>query len=339
MTAGPDRCAQEPGAEAPGSAGPAGAAAPTISPRSTEGTEQDRAQEELVTGLIAAARSDASLSPADQDKLVQEIASLRDRAFGSPPDAGAMAELEAMARADEIIGLDNLAKALTGIVVLTTGLFTGLGFSSGDMLRMIRDSPAVGLVFLSSAGVAVFLGTFAFGINAYRSLANFWMERIAVYSGVALGALSLVMACVGLSQGAGAGSASPVLIGSLDTTGSVPSLQLVVQTSDVPRSDHARATVWGRTDQGSWVVLAHLVTGPARDGSVDQHLSIPAVTGYVVLVAEANVSSSVGGPAAGQPPAACQISGDSGRAAPAPSPASSCLVLQGVPAAGGTGTS
>jgi hypothetical protein len=77
-----------------------------------------------------------------------------------------------MDRAAEIPSLDNAAKILTGITALVTGLFTGIGFTTGDFIRMIRDFPGKGIAFLVLASTALLIGSFAFVVNAYRSSVN-----------------------------------------------------------------------------------------------------------------------------------------------------------------------
>ena len=212
-------------------------------------------------------------------------------------------QLEAMDRATEIPSLDKAAKYLAGITVLLTGLFTGIGFSTGDFIRMTRDFQGVGIAFLILASTALLLGTFAFVINGCRSSLNLWSERIAVYLGIACAAAAFILAAWGLAQGASAGPTRPTISASFDTTSNPPVLKVSVGSSDVPRSEHLTATVWGKRD-GDWVVLGYLITGPTRDGANNANITVNNIMPYSTIVINALLSSE-DIPLASTPPKEC----------------------------------
>src|SRR5262249_9742695 len=149
----------------------------------------------------------------------------------------ALNDLQGLARGSEIPSLDNAAKALAGVTALLTGLFTGLGFATGDFVRMYRDFAPQGLAFLILSSVALLLGTFAFVINGYRSNLNLWAERIAIYLGIGCAAFAFVLAAWGLSQGASNGPTRPSISASFDQS-NPPLLTVNFVVSGVSRSQH-----------------------------------------------------------------------------------------------------
>ena len=254
---------------------------------------------EIAAGLLGAIFADSSLNMETQKSKVKDVGDLRSVALGQGGTAGqpqalgdelALSELEAMNRAAEIPSLNKAAASLAGITVLLTGLFTGIGFSTGDFIRMIRDFQGIGIAFLILASIALLLGTFAFVINAYRSSLNLWSERIAVYLGIACAATAFVLAAWGIAQGASAGPTRPTISASFDRTSNTPVLKVSVSSSDVPRSEHLTATVWGKRGNG-WIVLGDLITGPTRDGSDNANITVDNVMPYSTIVINAFLSS------------------------------------------------
>jgi hypothetical protein len=210
----------------------------------------------VAAGLLGAIAAANAANAADQSTHVQQ---LRDTVLGLPPagggaaptpdqQTGAWLELQALERGAEIPSLDNAAKALVGLTASITGLFTGIGFATGDFIRMIRDDPGAGLTFLILAGVTLLVGTFAFVVDSYKSNRNLWIERIGVYFGIVCGGAAFVVAAVGISQGASAGSTRPTITASFG--GSNPStLTVEVKSADVPRSENL-TTRFGGMPQG-----------------------------------------------------------------------------------------
>jgi len=253
---------------------------------------------EVAAGLLGAIAVEAASNAADQSKNVED---LRATVLGQTPTGGsaptpeeqaaAWLDLQALGRGAEIPSLDNAAKALVGITVAITGLFTGIGFVNGDFVRMARDFPAQGLTFLIGAGLALLLGTFAFVINAYRSNKNLWAERIAVYFGIFCSAVALIFAAWGLSQGASAGSTRPTIAAHFDSSTNPPSLSVEVKSADVPRSEGLTTTIWGST-AGTWSVLRHADTGPGHDGSIDDSIPVSDISGYDQVAIESYLASS-----------------------------------------------
>ncbi len=245
----------------------------------------------VLLGEIFADTSDTSDTSAQESK-VKNVLDLRSDALGE--DGGkaecSLLRLEAMDRATEIPSLDKAAKYLAGITVLLTGLFTGIGFSTGDFIRMTRDFQGAGIAFLILASTALLLGTFAFVINGCRSSLNLWSERIAVYLGIACAAAAFILAAWGLAQGASAGPTRPTISASFDTTSNPPVLKVSVSSSDVPRSEHLTATVWGERG-GHWVVLGYLITGPTRDGANNANITVNNIMPYSTIVINALLSS------------------------------------------------
>jgi hypothetical protein len=278
----------------------------------------------IAAGLIGSIYADSSLDATTQETKLDGVLKLRSAvlglngaaapAGGTSPDL-ALTELEAMNRAAEIPSLDNAAKILTGITALVTGLFTGIGFTTGDFIRMIRDFPGQGIAFLVLASMALLLGTFAFVINAYRSSLNLWLERAAVYAGIACAGASFILASWGLAQGASAGQTRPVISASFNTSSGTPVLDVSVSSSNVPRSEHLTATVWGDGAHG-WTVLSSLVTGPAPDGTDNASITVNNVSTYTQIQVTALLSSA-DVPTNPSPPQGCSAS-------------TSCFVLVGV---------
>jgi hypothetical protein len=279
---------------------------------------------EIAAGLIGSIYADSSLSATDQAAKIEQVSDLRSKvlglngaaapADGTSPDL-ALTELEAMDRAAEIPSLDNAAKILTGITALVTGLFTGIGFTTGDFIRMIRDFPGPGISFLILASIALLLGTFAFVVNAYRSSLNLWLERGAVYTGIACAGASFILASWGLAQGASAGQTLPVISASFNTSSATPVLNVSVNSSNVPRSEHLTATVWG-DGTGGWKVLSSLVTGPAPDGTDNASITVDNVATYSQIEVNSSLSSTDAS-VTSAPPQPCP-------------PTTSCFTLAGV---------
>src|SRR5579862_4090835 len=248
---------------------------------------------ELVAGLLGAIDVGGAADAADQR---QNVLSLGDKALGKHADGqpapsdddqtGALLQLQALARAAEIPSLDNAAKALTGVTALLTGLFTGIGFTTGDFVRMIRDSAALGFIFLVMASLALLLGTFAFVVNAYRSRMNLWAERVAVYAGIFFAGVAFICAGWWISQGAGAGATRPTIQASINTSSNgPPSLSVSVASAEVPRNEDLTTTVWGHEANG-WTVLRHEVGGPSQDGSATATISVNNVAAFDQLSVE-----------------------------------------------------
>lgn len=279
---------------------------------------------EIAAGLIGSIYADSSLSATDQAAKIEQVVGLRSKVLGlngaaAPADGTgpdlALTELEAMDRAAEIPSLDNAAKILTGITALVTGLFTGIGFTTGDFIHMIRDFPGPGISFLILASIALLLGTFAFVVNAYRSPLNLWLERGAVYTGIACAGASFILASWGLAQGASAGQTLPVITASFNTSSATPVLNVSVNSSNVPRSEHLTATVWG-DGTGGWKVLSSLVTGPAPDGTDNASITVDNVATYSQIEVSSSLSSTDAS-VTSAPPQPCP-------------PTTSCFTLTGV---------
>jgi hypothetical protein len=268
---------------------------------------------EIASGLAGAIYADTSLTADAQTAEIDAVDQLRATALGEPAAGGpppvqadvelAKSKLEARGRAAEIPSLDNAAKILTGVTALVTGLFTGIGFSSGDFVRMIRDFWLQGFIFLVAAGLALFLGTFAFVIDAYRSSTNLKWERAAVYVGIICAGVAFGMAAWGLSQGASVGPTRPTISASFNTTASPPALTVSASSADVPRSEHLTTTVWGK-DASSWVVISTLVNGPTVDGAVSTSITIDNTASYTELEATAFLTAK-NTPSSKTPPADC----------------------------------
>jgi hypothetical protein len=296
---------------------------PVQEPEKYEATDEPGAgkAKDIAAGLIGSIYVDSSLSADDQKTKIDAVIDLRSKALGpSAPADGtnpelALTELKAMNRAAEIPSLDNAAKILTGITALVTGLFTGIGFTTGDFIRMIRDFQGQGIAFLVLASLALLLGTFAFVVNAYRSSFNLWVERIAVYTGIACAGASFILASWGLAQGASAGQTRPVISASFTTSSGTPVLNVSVNSSNVPRSEHLTATVWGDGPAG-WTVLSSLVTGPAPDGTDNASITVNDVATYTQIQVSAFLSAT-DVPTTTAPPQNC-------------SAGTSCFVLAGV---------
>jgi len=256
--------------------------------------KKEKKVKESVTGLLGAIFADTSSDAAAQDTKAKGVLGLRSAALGqgkAEADAeSSVLQLEAMDRATEIPSLNKAAASLAAITVLLTGLFTGIGFSTGDFIRMIRDFQGVGIVFLILASMALLLGTFAFVINGFRSSLNLWSERIAVYLGIACAAAAFILAAWGIAQGASAGATRPTISASFDTTSGTPVLKVSVSSSDVPRSEHLTATVWGKKG-GGWIVLGDLVTGPTRDGADNANITVNNIMPYSTIVIKALLSA------------------------------------------------
>jgi hypothetical protein len=188
----------------------------------------DKKVKESVNVLLGEIFVDASSDASAQESKVKNVLDLRSDALGEDEGKAkcSLLQLEAMDRATEIPSLDKAAKYLASITVLLTGLFTGIGFSTGDFIRMTRDFQGVGIAFLILASTALLLGTFAFVINGCRSSLNLWSERIAVYLGIACAAAAFILAAWGLAQGASAGPTRPTISASFDTTSNPPVLKV-----------------------------------------------------------------------------------------------------------------
>lgn len=286
-------------------------------PRPPDGAWEEA--KEIASGLIGSIYADSSLDAATKQSEIDKVIRLRSIVLGldqtaAPAQAGAapadsttpelaLTELEALARAAEIPSLDNAAKILTGVTALVTGLFVGIGFTTGDFVHMIRDFQWPGITFLILVSLALLLGTFAFVVNAYRSSINLWAERIAVYSGIICAGGAFILASWGLAQGASAGQTRPVISASFNTNSGTPVLNVSVSSSNVPRSEHLTATVWGDTTEG-WTVLSGLVTGPAPDGTDNANITVNNVTTYTKIIVQAFLSST-DVPTASTPPQNC----------------------------------
>jgi len=247
----------------------------------------------IVAGLFGAIFADSGLDTEAQNSKVQKVNTLRTQALNAADIANAdfaFFELQAMNRAAEIPSLNRAAASLAGITVLVTGLFTGIGFTTGDFTRMVRDIQWAGIAFLILASVALLLGTFAVVINPYRAQKNLWAERVAVYFGIACAAAAFILASWGLAQGASAGPTRPTISASFDMTSNIPVLKVSVSSSDVPDLLHLMVTVWGqRADR--WVDLSNLVTGPTHDGADNADITVSNVAPYTTIVVNALLSS------------------------------------------------
>ena len=312
---------------------------------------------EVVAGLLGSIAVANASNAGDQSAHVEE---LRDTVLGissggtAPTEdqqTAAWLELKAMERGAEIPSLNSAAAALVGLTAAITAIFTGVGFATGDFIRMIRDVPAAGLAFLVLAGVTLLVGTFAFVIDAYKSNLNLWIERIAVYSGIVCGAAAFVIAAWGLSQGASAAATRPTISAQFQGS-NPPTLAVEVKSSDVPRSENLTTTIWG-SSSGTWTVLSHTVSGPQHDGSIDNSIPIGTLSGYDELAVEAFLSS--GDTAVPlHPPKTCMLptattSAQATKSAvrlvstplpgPSDTPPPSCVVLKDSPASTTTSTS
>lgn len=273
--------------------------------------QQDEIKE-IAAGLDGAIFSNSALDTATQTADVATVDQLRSTALGQgdpPPNDDArelaLSKLQAMARAAEIPSLDTAAKALTGVTALLTGLFVGIGFQTGDFVRMIRDFWGQGFTFLLLASLAILLGTFAVVINAYRSPRNLWAERIAVYFGIVCATAAFGLAAWGISQGASAGPTRPTISASFNTTSTSPVLDVSASSTDVPRSEDLTATVWGNGPNG-WAVLSNVVTGPTSDGAATASITVDNVATYSEIEATAALSSA-NAPIPSAPPSSCPI--------------------------------
>ncbi len=284
-------------------------------------------------GLLGAVLADSSIDAATQTAKIDEIVELRSTANGQPSAAGqvptdaaretAWSELQAMDRAPEIPRLDNAAKILAGVTALITGLFVGIGFTTGDFVRMIRDFWPQGFTFLLLSGLALFLGTFAFLIDAYRSQRNLNFERGAIYLGIACAGVAFGLAAWGISQGASSGPTRPAITASFDTTSSTPALKISINSSDVARSNHLTATVWGKSNNG-WEILNYVVSGPDHNGAIVASITVNNVTSYSQIQATASLES-IDSAAVPSPPSKCPSN-------------TSCVILIGFPGSSPTPT-
>jgi hypothetical protein len=255
----------------------------------------------IVGGLIGSIYADSSLDEATQKSKIDDVLAKYSSALGpggpaSPADENdpqlAWEELQAMDRAAEIPSLDNAAKILTGVTALVTGLFVGIGFTTGDFVHMIRDFQWKGITFLILVSLALLLGTFAFVVNAYRSLRNLRLERGAVYLGIVCAGTAFILASWGLAQGSSAAQTRPVISASFNTSSGTPVLDVSASSSNVPRSEHLTVIVWGDTAQG-WNVLSSLVTGPTPDGTDNASITVNNnVSTYTEIRVHAFLSSA-----------------------------------------------
>jgi len=269
--------------------------------------EREEIVRDITPGLLSSIYADTSLSSDAQQSKITQVETLSSTALGkSTPPAqpggpavqvdeataqAALSQLEAMDRAEEIPSLDTAAKALVGITALLTGLFTGIGFTTGDFVRMIRDFQGPGIAFLILVSIALLLGTFAFLINAYRSQTNLRLEQFAIYIGIACAAAAFTFASWGIAQGASAGPTRPAIAASFDTSSNNPMLKVTANSSDVPRAEHLTAMVWGETDKG-WTLLSHVVVGPDHNGAAATSMTINNVSSYTLITAAAWLSST-----------------------------------------------
>jgi hypothetical protein len=262
----------------------------------------------------------------DQKAKIEDINGYRTAADGTADAANdakevALLKLKAMNRAAEIPGLDASAKALVGVTVLITGLFTGIGFSTGDFVRMIRDHWSQGFLFLILASVALLVGTFAVAINAYRSQNNIRAERIALYAGVVCAAVAFGLGAWGLAQGASSAT-TPSISAAFSTT--VPAtLNVTVSSSDVPRKKHMILRVWGWDQtQAKWDSIGVDHLAPAPDGTINSSPSFSGVDSYTMIEIDAQVTAAKDTTAT-SPPATCPVD-------------TSCLTMQGLTAPAAT---
>lgn len=258
--------------------------------------------------LIAAAYVDSAPSADGQVAGTAQIDKLRAIALSQTPNQDpdvdlAASELESMGRAGEISSLNKAAVSLAGITALVTALFTGIGFSTGDLERMIRDHVSQGLIFLILAGVAILLGTFAFVINGSYSRLNLNLERGAVYLGIGCAAIAFCLVAWGLSQDASAAT-TPTIAASFDRSTTSPVLNVTVASSDVPHNDRIIATVWGMDSQGKWNRLSHLSNGAASDGTASISITVDNADSYTETEVVASVSANDSTPSA-IPTASC----------------------------------
>lgn len=113
--------------------------------------------EGIASGLIGSIYADSSLDATTQKSKVDQVVTLRSIALSSTETADtadatsptlspalALNELDGMNRAVEIQSLDKAATALAGITALVAGLFTGIGFTTGDFVHMISGLPRPG---------------------------------------------------------------------------------------------------------------------------------------------------------------------------------------------------
>ena len=259
--------------------------------------------DELATSLksaLLASNADATTNQAQVKLFDDLVTTAKVNALDAKDDEegasavkarAAIQQLQACVRSQEIPSLDAAAKILAGVTALITGLFTGLGFATGDFVRMYRDYFSIGLSFLLCAGIALLLGTFAFLINSYRSQRNLWFERIAIYFGVTLTGGAVVLAAVGLSLGASNGTSRPVISATI-SPGAMPTASLQVMSNSVPRSEFATVVVWGDSVSGAWNLLRTVVSGPSNDGVIDISIGSINTGGYSQLLAMATVGYS-----------------------------------------------
>ena len=180
---------------------------------------------------------------------------------------------------------------MAGVTTVLAGLYTGIGFSTGDLDRMIRDHVSQGLIFLILAGVAILLGTFAFVIDGSYSSVNLNLERGAVYVGIGCAATAFCLVAWGLSQGASAAT-TPTIAASFDTSTASPVLNVTVASSDVPNKDRIITTVWGADSEGNWKLLNHLSSGAASDGTANASMTVDNADSYTEIEVVASVAAS-----------------------------------------------
>jgi len=169
--------------------------------------------------------------------------------------------------------------------IIERGVADGVTFPWGSLVLFGIDK-----VTKYHMDAPLYVTTFAFVINGCRSSLNLWSERIAVYLGIACAAVAFILASWGLAQGASAGPTRPTISASFDTTSNPPVLKVSVGSSDVPRSEHLTATVWGKRG-GGWIVLGHLITGPTRDGANNANITVNNIMPYSTIVINALLSS------------------------------------------------
>lgn len=295
-------------------------------------TDVDQAAaRKIAATLFGAVYADGSLDSTAQESRITQINGLRIAVLGEPADAAptadlALSELKAMDRAAEASGLDKAAASLAGVTALLTGLFTGVGFSTGDFARMIRDSPFKGFSFLILASLAILLGTFAFVINAAQSPWKLRAEKAAVYVGILFAATAFFLASWGLSQGASAAT-TPTISASFDTSATPPILKVTIGSSDVPRQERIVTTAWGADRTGKWTVLSHLSSGAASDGTADGSMTISNTNSYTQIeIIAAIAATDTTPPASPTTPCPSDMSCvilPGGLATPSPSPSTS----------------
>jgi hypothetical protein len=247
----------------------------------------NREKAEAAQAAETSAQGAAALDAANAEEARKRAAALRK-----------LSQLQSLCRNTEVSALNLAAKSLGAITVVVTGLLTGFGFASGDLLRMYRDDATLSIVFFILITLAVMLGTFAVAIDGAARTMNFWAERSAVYVGILISVVAVLLVTWGLTRGT-VGVLRPTISTTYSTATGISTLQITATASTVRSSDHIELTVWGyRAVHPGWSVVLYDVTGADQDGAITASSTTSFSSGtyseMLVVAALRGASSAIG---------------------------------------------